>query len=193
MPQIVETDIVLSDITTNNADANKHGLMPKLPNDATKFLDGLGAWSLAGISTDPLVVVGAIEMTAFNSIYMGVEKNQALTGYGPASVLLQAGDITNQVDAYSYAQVASDLVSLWTQNDGDVLDAEINITPGRIRLYGTGSVVKFEIDTTGIGFFAKTPAAQQALIVDPIDLATALAAIADINALLKAYGLEAAV
>jgi hypothetical protein len=40
-----EADLSLTDITTANASTTKHGLLPKLPNDATKFLDGTGAYS----------------------------------------------------------------------------------------------------------------------------------------------------
>lgn len=42
---ISDATIVTSDITTNNVSITKHGFAPKAPNDATKFLDGLGAWS----------------------------------------------------------------------------------------------------------------------------------------------------
>lgn len=41
-----EADLSLSDITTNNVSTSKHGLAPKLPNDATKYLDGTGAYSV---------------------------------------------------------------------------------------------------------------------------------------------------
>lgn len=42
------TDALLStsDITTNNASTTKHGFAPKYPNDATKYLDGTGAYSV---------------------------------------------------------------------------------------------------------------------------------------------------
>lgn len=35
-----------TDITTNNVTNSKHGLAPKLPNDATKYLDGTGAYTV---------------------------------------------------------------------------------------------------------------------------------------------------
>lgn len=38
-------DLGMSDVTTNNVSTTKHGFAPKAPNDATKFLDGTGAWS----------------------------------------------------------------------------------------------------------------------------------------------------
>ncbi len=34
-----------TDITTNNVSITQHGLTPKLPNDATKYLDGTGAYT----------------------------------------------------------------------------------------------------------------------------------------------------
>src|SRR6185369_9561840 len=42
------TDALLStsDITTNNASTTKHGFAPKYPNDATKYLDGTGAYTV---------------------------------------------------------------------------------------------------------------------------------------------------
>jgi hypothetical protein len=42
---VVEADITLSNNTTNNVSTTKHGFAPILPNDATKFLDGTGAYS----------------------------------------------------------------------------------------------------------------------------------------------------
>lgn len=40
-----EAGQTLADNTTNNVSTTKHGYAPKAPNDATKFLDGTGAWS----------------------------------------------------------------------------------------------------------------------------------------------------
>lgn len=40
-----DSDLSLSDILTNNVSIARHGFVPKAPNDATKFLDGTGAWS----------------------------------------------------------------------------------------------------------------------------------------------------
>lgn len=45
-PQVTETDMSLSDVTTQNVSTTKHGFAPKAPNDATKFLNGTGAYSV---------------------------------------------------------------------------------------------------------------------------------------------------
>lgn len=44
-PNITETDLSLTDITTANASTAKHGLLRKLDNNATHFLDGTGGWT----------------------------------------------------------------------------------------------------------------------------------------------------
>lgn len=48
MGLILPTDenIQLSDIITNDVSITKHGFAPKLPNDATKFLNGTGEYSV---------------------------------------------------------------------------------------------------------------------------------------------------
>lgn len=43
---ISDATISLTDITTNDTTITKHGFAPKLPNDAAKFLDGLGNWTV---------------------------------------------------------------------------------------------------------------------------------------------------
>jgi hypothetical protein len=40
-----ESEIDLTDVLTNNVSSSRHGFAPKLPNDATKYLDGTGAYS----------------------------------------------------------------------------------------------------------------------------------------------------
>ena len=43
--KVREPDLFLVDNTRANVSTSKHGLTPKLPNDASKFLDGTGAYS----------------------------------------------------------------------------------------------------------------------------------------------------
>ncbi len=44
--QPAESDLSITDITTNNVTTSAHGFTPKLPNDATKYLDGTGAYTV---------------------------------------------------------------------------------------------------------------------------------------------------
>lgn len=48
-----ESEVTFTDITTGNASTTKHGYLPKLPNDATKFLDGTGAWDTIAVGDLP--------------------------------------------------------------------------------------------------------------------------------------------
>ena len=41
-----DATISTTDVTTNNVSTSKHGFAPKAPNDATKYLDGTGAYSV---------------------------------------------------------------------------------------------------------------------------------------------------
>jgi len=43
---VVEADITLAANTTNNVTTSAHGFAPILPNDATKYLDGTGAYTV---------------------------------------------------------------------------------------------------------------------------------------------------
>lgn len=44
--KVHDTDLSVADVTGNNVSISAHGFAPKLPNDATKFLNGLGAYSV---------------------------------------------------------------------------------------------------------------------------------------------------
>lgn len=54
--KVGEAQIALADVTTDNVSSSAHGFAPKLPNDATKYLDGTGAYSTpagsSGLPTD---------------------------------------------------------------------------------------------------------------------------------------------
>ncbi len=53
---ITESDLLLSDVTTYNADINKHGFLPKLPNDTSKFLNGVGEFVVPNINVSNINV-----------------------------------------------------------------------------------------------------------------------------------------
>lgn len=46
LSNITEAQISLADNTTNNASTAKHGFVPKLPNDATRFYNGVGGFAV---------------------------------------------------------------------------------------------------------------------------------------------------
>lgn len=61
---VTESTISLSDVTTDDVSITKHGFAPKAPNDATKYLDGTGAWSV------PAGGGGASDVGDFNYAFM---------------------------------------------------------------------------------------------------------------------------
>ena len=70
-----DATIVVTDVTTNNVTTSAHGFVPKAPNDATKFLDGTGAWStgtaagLTAIASGSFGAVTLVDITGIPATY----------------------------------------------------------------------------------------------------------------------------
>jgi hypothetical protein len=43
---VIDADVVFSNVTTGDVSISQHGYAPKAPNDATKFLNGVGAYAV---------------------------------------------------------------------------------------------------------------------------------------------------
>ena len=77
---ITESGLTLADVTTDDVSITKHGFAPKAPNDATKFLNGVGAYSVpagggGGSGMLPLVtgdLPGPIAIADGNGAFIGV-------------------------------------------------------------------------------------------------------------------------
>jgi hypothetical protein len=50
---VTEGELTLADVTTANVSITKHGFAPKAPNDASKYLDGTGAYTTPAAATVP--------------------------------------------------------------------------------------------------------------------------------------------
>jgi hypothetical protein len=61
---ISDATISATDITTNNVSTTKHGFAPKLPNDATKFLNGTGGYTVPPDTNSGGTVTSASVVTA---------------------------------------------------------------------------------------------------------------------------------
>ncbi len=97
---VTESFLSFSDVTTGNASTSAHGLMKKLPNDATKFYDGTGNFSTPpGQGTVTAVIAGAglqggtITQTGTLSIASLGVTNAMLAGSISGDKLIQS-DIT---------------------------------------------------------------------------------------------------
>lgn len=77
--KITEAKLVLADNTTGDVSTSAHGFAPKAPNDATKFLDGTGAYSVppaalaltAAPSADVTVSGVTVSLTAGETLAFG--------------------------------------------------------------------------------------------------------------------------
>ena len=78
-----------TDITTNNVSTTKHGLTPKLPNDATKYLDGTGAYTVptAGAPVGAQYVTLTTDATLTAERTLAVDDGFALTDGGAGSTV----------------------------------------------------------------------------------------------------------
>lgn len=61
---MAETALTFTDVTTNNVSTSLHGFVPKAPNDATKFLDGTGAFSVPSAGASNLMDPTQTTLTA---------------------------------------------------------------------------------------------------------------------------------
>jgi len=87
---VVEGDLGLTDITTANVSTTKHGLAPKLPNDATKFLDGTGGYTVpsgSGAPTTAQYVTLATDGTLSNERVLTAGTGISLTDGGAGSTV----------------------------------------------------------------------------------------------------------
>lgn len=84
---ITEAMQVLADNTTNNVSNSSHGYAPKNPNDATKYLDGTGAYTSPGVATSPWSLLKANSGTDTTSSATTVD-SVALSGLSAKDTLL---------------------------------------------------------------------------------------------------------
>jgi hypothetical protein len=87
----IEAALGFTDIATGNVSTSAHGLMPKLANDATKFLNGVGSWVTLfsnGLLELPMVGTGNVTAGAY---YSGGWKYRAASA--AAQITFSGGDI----------------------------------------------------------------------------------------------------
>lgn len=107
--KVTEAMQVLADNTTNNVSTTKHGYAPKAPNDATKYLDGTGAWSV------PAGGGGGLSQGAINQLFAASPSvsckpaTQQACGAITATVVVTAGNavLTCSADCREYIKYLS--------------------------------------------------------------------------------------
>ena len=103
---VVENDLVFSDVTTANSTSGQHGLLPKLSGSASDVLTGTGAW---GTVAGGLLAFTTVNITTGTLASGAIEKGtismakasllQKLTGNFPYRLRLYATAAQRDVDA----------------------------------------------------------------------------------------------
>jgi hypothetical protein len=127
---VTEGSLSLSDLTTFDVSSSRHGFVPKTPNDATKFLDGTGAWdsvkdsdlSLSDIVTNDVsssrhgFVPKATNVYSFLNAYGAWGNQLSSLGIGVAPSYLLHIKGTAQTDLPTYSAEFLDADN-WTSTD----------------------------------------------------------------------------
>ncbi len=97
-PVVTDATLQTSDITTNNVGTSKHGFAPKAPNDATKYLDGTGAYSVPAATAPALVklsetVCGTATASVTFSSISAAYRNLRITVSGRSDANTAAQDL----------------------------------------------------------------------------------------------------
>ena len=101
--QPADADLSLTDVTTNDVSSAAHGFAPRLPGDATKFLNGTGVYSVPPGS-------GISKYTASWSVQTSVTVTH---GLGTTAVIVQVFDSSGiQVQPESITVTSPDVVTL---------------------------------------------------------------------------------
>jgi len=100
-----EGGLNLTDVTTANASTSKHGLLKKLDNTATHYMDGTGAWSSPSMT-----------------IYAGSTATGA--GYS-GGVMFDAGSVVSQSAAFLY-DIATDKLTVGLSTTATAVTQAVN-------------------------------------------------------------------
>jgi len=132
---MAESLLTTTDITTNNVSTTKHGFAPKAPNDATKYLDGTGAYSTPAAGT----AYGSLGSTAITSNFT--------TTTTPAFVDVTSLAVTVTVPAGRTVRVTVDIAQINCTASG-TKGLNVGLFEGATQL----SLATFTVDTNQSGY-----------------------------------------
>jgi hypothetical protein len=200
LSQPAESDLSLTDITTNDVSITRHGLAPKAPNDAAKYLDGTGAYSVppgAAPVTDATIAVSDLTTNNVSTTTHGFapkapnDATKFLDGTGAYSTPAGAGSVTHSAGALTADQPvfgaggADTKVGTKTGNTDQVVTQSGTSTAGRVLLYdASGNAVASSVqgNSTTVQMASGSPASGRPLIYDANGNAVAGAPLAQTKA-----------
>lgn len=143
---IPEGGLSLSDVTTADANASRHGLCPKLPNTVTDFLRGDGSWAAPGVDLGYALAAVAAELSAPTdgvSYHFGSLVAAPSSPSGYRRIYIPKAGVIQAVYIFWYASSAAgsgEGISVYVRkNDSaDTLVATIANTEARKTFYNAG-------------------------------------------------------
>jgi len=146
---VTDANLSTSDITTNDVSINKHGFVPKAPNDTTKFLRGDGTWASAGssgvwgISNASGVYTYYATLTlamAAASSGQTIEMFADVTETANVTIAMKSEVIINgNGHTYTYTNNSGVMFSFTSATSGNLAFYNINIT--RTNTASTGAAI----------------------------------------------------
>jgi hypothetical protein len=125
---VTDAKLSTSDVTTNNVSITKHGFAPKAPNDATKYLDGTGAYTVPAGSGG-----------SFTRTFLGLPTGTLSRSYTFASTVESwtnsSGTLTSTGGKLQLASGAESVIL--EPNVGDITDGEYELEYIVVSLSGT--------------------------------------------------------
>lgn len=136
-----EGGLAFTDITTNNASTAKHGFAPKYPNDATKYLDGTGAYTVPAGSGGGGAGATLFSTTASTT----VTATSATTLIGAVT-----GSTTAPVNTFAAGGVTEIVAQGFYSTPATPASLTIDLLIGGSVRITTGAVVQLASVTTGV-------------------------------------------
>jgi hypothetical protein len=128
---IPEGGLSLSDVTTGDVSTAKHGLCPKAPNDAAKFLRGDGAWAANAAYVLSVTALTFDPVDAY-TYYIGNQAFAPTTASGRRVYIPKAGTIKVAYLHWLSSVPSNENISVYIRlnNTADTLIAAIGDTAG---------------------------------------------------------------
>jgi hypothetical protein len=152
---IAESKLLLADNTTGNASTSQHGFVPKLPNDATKYYDGTGVYSVPAVAwgaitgtlsdqTDlqtAIAAAGAPQLPQYNKGADSVNQNSLIDG---------------QVSPNSSAFAAMTDIAISFNALGGIAVTVSQLPPGSFLIFTSATGVTVVLQITSVGMAGST-------------------------------------
>lgn len=140
-----DATLVMSDITTNDVSTSKHGFAPKAPNDATKYLDGTGAYSTPSAPASapgfhPGFVTGRYYTKPFGSSGTTTFSLVASTLYAHPFYVPTATTIT-KIAANVNSGASGKVLELGIYTDVGGQPSALELDAGNVSVTGTGAAI----------------------------------------------------